>query len=198
MRLAIVSGIVLIATYLVVTAGRANDDKKPDPDEAAQPLERRLSLSCSARTRLDAAVEATEYGRRITTISGKLAALLFDKEEDIRFQAAVALSEIGPSAHHFVSYMSKALKREKVLKIKAKIADALAQIGPLAAEAVPALIEAMEDKDMTVRERVITALGQIGPAAKAAIPVLTAATKDKDSDYAFFATIALKRIEGKK
>lgn len=59
--------------------------------------------------------------------------------------------------------------------------DALVEIGkagPRAADAVPALIEALKSKDETVRRMAAYALGQIGPKAKAAVPALQALLND--------------------
>ena len=48
----------------------------------------------------------------------------------------------------------------------------LAHMGPAAAPAVPALIEALDDPSASVRYPVTVALREIGPAAKAAVPAL--------------------------
>ena len=51
-------------------------------------------------------------------------------------------------------------------------ATALGQIGPAAAEAVPALIKVLGDAERVVRGRAAEALGKIGPAAAEAVPAL--------------------------
>ncbi len=48
----------------------------------------------------------------------------------------------------------------------------IAGLGPAAAAAVPALIEALDDEVAAVRFPVTVALGEIGPAAAAAVPRL--------------------------
>jgi HEAT repeat protein len=48
----------------------------------------------------------------------------------------------------------------------------IAGLGPAAAAAVPALIEALDDEVPSVRFPVTVALGEIGPAAAAAVPRL--------------------------
>jgi HEAT repeat protein len=48
----------------------------------------------------------------------------------------------------------------------------IASLGPAAAAAVPALIEALDDEVAAVRFPVTVALGEIGPAAAAAVPRL--------------------------
>ena len=49
----------------------------------------------------------------------------------------------------------------------------IAGLGPSAAAAVPALIDALNDPEPSVRLPVAVALREIGPAAKAAVPALT-------------------------
>jgi HEAT repeat protein len=58
----------------------------------------------------------------------------------------------------------------------------LAGMGPAAAPAVPALIEALQDPAPAVRFPVTIALREIGPAAKAAIPALRKVADDDISD----------------
>ena len=58
----------------------------------------------------------------------------------------------------------------------------LAHMGPKAAPAVPALIEALDDPAASVRYPVTVALREIGPAAKAAVPALKKVMKDDIND----------------
>ena len=62
---------------------------------------------------------------------------------------------------------------------RAHTARTLGRFGPLAAEAVPALVAVLEDESPVVRGAAIIALGKIGPQAKAAIPALTAIQDDQ-------------------
>jgi HEAT repeat protein len=57
-------------------------------------------------------------------------------------------------------------------------AQALANLGPHAHEAVPALVEALKDEDAILRTEAASALARIGPAAKPAVPALVEALKD--------------------
>lgn len=78
--------------------------------------------------------------------------------------------------------------------VRKRAAKTLGWFGPMAVEAVPALINALADEEKVVKQAVI-ALGKIGPAAEAAIPELTAL---KDTRFAGHqAKAALKKIAGK-
>src|SRR5215210_7845126 len=69
-------------------------------------------------------------------------------------------------------------------------------MGPAAAPAVPALIEALDDPEPTVRFPVTVALGEIGPAAKAAVPKLKQMMDEEINDeIAAAARRALRRIQ---
>lgn len=58
----------------------------------------------------------------------------------------------------------------------------IAGLGPAAAAAVPALIEALDDEVPAVRFPVTVALGEIGPAAAAAVPRLRHMMEDDIND----------------
>ena len=65
-----------------------------------------------------------------------------------------------------------------------------------AAKVVPALIEALKDKEGDVRRSVVTGLGMFGEDAKGAIPALKAIqVDDKDARIRSAASAALARIE---
>jgi HEAT repeat protein len=72
----------------------------------------------------------------------------------------------------------------------------IAGMGPEAAAAVPALIEALDDPVAAVRYPVTVALLEIGPAAKAAVPRLQRMMEEEINDeIAASARRALKRID---
>ena len=72
----------------------------------------------------------------------------------------------------------------------------IAGMGPSAAAAVPALIEALDDPVAAVRFPVTIALLEIGPAAKAAVPRLRQMMDEEINDeIAAAARRALKRID---
>jgi HEAT repeat protein len=72
----------------------------------------------------------------------------------------------------------------------------IASMGPAAAAAVPALIEALDDPDPAVRFPVTVALGELGAAAKAAVPRLQQMMFEEINDeIAAGARRAIRRIE---
>lgn len=71
---------------------------------------------------------------------------------------------------------------------------ALAQMGPKARLAVPALLEALKSPDKNVRSSAAFVLGRIGTEAKSAVPDLIDALKDSNQDVRLAAAIALQWI----
>jgi len=71
---------------------------------------------------------------------------------------------------------------------------ALGRFGSSAADAVPALIETLDDEITWMRNDAAIALGKIGPAAEAAIPALTA--MQDEGAHLYYVTHALKEIRG--
>lgn len=72
----------------------------------------------------------------------------------------------------------------------------IASMGPAAAAAVPALIEALDDPVATVRFPVTIALLEIGPAARAAVPrLVTMVDEEINDEIAASARRALRHID---
>ena len=57
--------------------------------------------------------------------------------------------------------------------VRQNAAAALAQLGPEARDAVPALTSALRDPEWAVRRQAALTLGKIGPEARSALPALT-------------------------
>ena len=76
------------------------------------------------------------------------------------------------------------------------IAATLAEIGPDAKEAVPALAAALTSPEVEVRGRAAFALSEIGPAAKSAVADLAKLLKDDDADVRKAAALALGKLQG--
>ena len=64
-----------------------------------------------------------------------------------------------------------------------------------AAQVVPAMVEALKDKQAHVRRSAAIGLGNFGDGAKEAIPALQAALKDPDPRIRTAAGVALSRID---
>ncbi len=104
-------------------------------------------------------------------------ALLQKKGYPHREAVFKTLAKIAPKDKSLVPLFIKHLEGNGDLKLRAAAANALGVLGPDAADAVPALTEALKFfnvKDAQgaawVRYEAIMALGEIGPAAKSAIP----------------------------
>ena len=67
-----------------------------------------------------------------------------------------------------------------------------------AAQIVPALIEALKDKEGDIRWSAAIGLGSFGEQAKGAIPALQAAQRDRDARVREAAGVALSRIDPAK
>jgi HEAT repeat protein len=78
--------------------------------------------------------------------------------------------------------------------VRLEAAQALAQIGPAAKEAVPALAKSLADKEEEVRSVTAFALGEIGPDAKGAVGNLAKALEDGDWFVSVAAAQALEKI----
>jgi HEAT repeat protein len=75
---------------------------------------------------------------------------------------------------------------------KLAIINELRSIGP---DAIPALIQALNDPDVGPRNSACIALGDIGPLAKEALPALQKALNDPEPDVRQFARGAIEKIE---
>jgi HEAT repeat protein len=91
-----------------------------------------------------------------------------------RLHAADALSRIGRAAKDAVPELAAVLKLGDEPETSSAAATALARIG---APAVPALREALKEKDNRLQAHAATALKRIGPDAKDAVPELVAVVK---------------------
>ncbi len=108
-----------------------------------------------------------------------LAAALKDRYGNVRQAAAQALLQLGEDSKGALAPLVAALDSDTYPKVAWYAAGALGAIGPPAAEAVPALIKALGDKDGSVRATAAEALGKIGPAASKAAPALLTALRDQ-------------------
>jgi hypothetical protein len=73
-------------------------------------------------------------------------------------------------------------------------AYALGEMGPSVQGALPALIKALDDPNVTVRWEAVKALARFGPAAKDAVPKLRERLDDRAASVKMAAEMALKEI----
>ena len=90
--------------------------------------------------------------------------LLSDRDAEVRRRAVESLGWIGPAA---IADLVGALKNDSPVARRAA-ARAIGRLGPDAAEAAPALIEALGDQHAEVREEAARALRQVQRSADAA------------------------------
>jgi HEAT repeat protein len=76
-------------------------------------------------------------------------------------------------------------------------ARALSRVGDKAIPALPALIQALDDKDTQVRSHALAALAQLGPNAYPAVPRLITGLNDQRPQVRFRSAFALGRIGAK-
>ena len=115
---------------------------------------------------------------------------LSDTDYMVRWNAAVALGDIGPDAKAAVPAIVQALSDSNG-KVQSGAAYALGRIGP---DAIPALIQALSNSNDKVRSIAAHALGLIGPDAAAAVPALVQALSDNNEKVRRRAAEALSKI----
>ena len=106
---------------------------------------------------------------------------LKDSDETVQAYAAMSLGKLSAAARPAVALMASMLSSDKEYltrghpvmsqRLSDCIASVLGDLGPVAKEAVPALVEAAS-KTRDINWQAIPAIGKIGPEAKAAVPFL--------------------------
>jgi HEAT repeat protein len=146
--------------------------------------------SSSLNVRATAARHLAKVGVPDVAIPALTAEL--EKDTDVLPSVAVSLCELDAPA------AKKAMERLVGLVDapgqKYDVAMLLAQLGPRAAPAVPALIRLLENTEPGRRQSAATALGAIGAAAKDALPVLERLQSDQDANMSVAADAAVKAI----
>jgi HEAT repeat protein len=103
---------------------------------------------------------------------------LHDPIEYAAGQAALALKTIDLAAARQVMTAYLPALEEQDVNLRRNACSVLANLGPVAKPAVPALTHALSDSDEIVRARVVSALGEIGIPAKDVVPALATALHD--------------------
>jgi len=144
------------------------------------------------KVRQEAAEGLAEMGARAADAVADLCAALKDSDGAVRLSAAAAVNKTGTRDKAILPALIVVLKEEKLHK------DITPIILRMEEEAVPGLIEALDDKNAVVRLAVVTILGKIGPAAKDAYrSVLAVYRKDTDPKIRRAASTAMDQIRKK-
>jgi HEAT repeat protein len=164
----------------------------PAAKEAVEPLSK-LVLSSRSEVSQPAAAALS----RIDTHA--LVALLMPRlespDEKVKAQAVKALEYVGPGAAPFAPALTVVVRTAEEPWTRAAAANGLGQMGALAADAVPTLIEGLRHRTEFVRRYCAKGLGNIGAKAVSAIPALQeAAAQEGDPRFAEWAREALEKI----
>ena len=133
------------------------------------------------------------WARRRAAATPDLFERLRDDVQDVRWQAALALSRIGLAAPAAVEPLARALRSDDPY-VRGFAAWSLGNLGPAASAAVPALVEALAKDDGYGRGGAAAALARMGPAAAAAVPALLEGLQSPDGDRRWKAARTLGRI----
>lgn len=109
--------------------------------------------------------------------------VLNDEDLDVRLKTAKALWQISRQPDDAIPVFTAILENGADGQ-RCDAADRLKEMGPWAAQAVPALVNAVKnDSYEYARCNAAEALGEIGPQAAPAIPALATALEENESDY---------------
>ncbi len=171
---------------------------KINPDEqrvvkfAAETLVAGLAAD-DPQVRRVAARALADFGDHSDVVVPALVALLKDADPEVAGNALDALASIGPQV---VDRIAAALKNPDLRHFATRL---LYRLGPEAAEAVPALTEALQEpvnnaNDAAFRVETQMALAAIGPAAAPAVEELIKSLDSDDADIRATASYALGKI----
>lgn len=134
--------------------------------------------------------------KRETSYHGKSASVWFEQiqtlgETNVNGPQIIALRSMGIPA---VPVVQNALKSSKRYE-RAKAAWVLGQLGPVASNAVPDLILALDDADPSTQNYAIAALAAIGTTSEEAVPKLVAKLSSPNPAISYFAADLLDKVE---
>ena len=137
----------------------------------------------------DALGEVLEINPHMSRVVDALIETLSDSDDAVRTSAGRALAATAVDDARAIPRVVSALHDIAHASMRSDAASILGDFGSRGIGALPALTDALRDKDSGVRASAAEALGKIGPGAAAAIPALT----DRMGDPA--AQVRLKAIE---
>jgi HEAT repeat protein len=99
-----------------------------------------------------------------------------------RLLAIHALGALGPDAGEAVPTLADIMVKDGSRRVRIEAALALMKMCPASRAAVPALAQALTDKEPLVRMDAAIALVRLGPEARPAVPALAQALRDGDNN----------------
>jgi hypothetical protein len=150
-----------------------------------------------AAVRNAAAHAVLQVGPQPASEIAGLIASLKDDLDVVRFNAAIALGDLGPEAREAVPALTHAHLRDPDAAVRVEAAVALWKIDRKAASVVAVLIKALEDPNEMICWMAADCLGQMGAEAREAVPALQQALR-RDFRIGLIRTgvgLALQRID---
>jgi RNA polymerase sigma factor (sigma-70 family) len=154
-----------VRSFAVLALGQIGPD--------ATPMVKGMLKDPSSQVRRSTAQVLVQFGPAMAVVA--LAEMLRDPDQNLRQNATHWLTQLAKQgmkdseAKAAVAAIIPAL-RDPSISVRQYAIQALAAFGPAAEGAVPALMDALDDR--TLNMYAITALGSVGPPAKAAVPKL--------------------------
>jgi HEAT repeat protein len=155
--------------------------------ETAVPAVARLfaTPTTAARERVVFAWTLKKYGPQARAALPELRQAFTDTDANLRQAAAIAVAHIDVDNQDALRVLSDILTKDSDPRRRRSTAQALAELGPRAKEALPAVTQAVDDDDQTVRNAAQIALLRIGSASSrgpvALVQGLTSDTKRHDA-----------------
>lgn len=170
---------LLLATSIPLFAEQGADE--PKKKGGAQPVDGLKALKHpDFRVRWKAAHTLAELGPQAKFAMPALREALEDKHALVRVKAAEALWKIDQTpTTTLMPVLLKALDKGNA-EVRAAVPPVLALFGAKAKLALPALVEALQDKVLDVKVAVVIALGDLGPVAKDTARDLLNVAKDPE------------------
>ncbi len=144
---------------------------------------------------IDAIRTVALFGPAAADAVPALNAMLKYGNPTVRWQAARTLGKIHEPALPALPELIRLTRSDPDPLVREHAAEAIGDIGPVAAEGIPALVNALKDREAKVRRDAVRSLGQMGPAAKGVIADVRAATHDSDEKVKIAALRAVRLID---
>lgn len=124
-----------------------------------------------------------------------LTELLKHETMGVRWQAVGALGKIREPALPALPEIIRLTLSDPEPRVREHSAEAIGNIGPAAADGIPALVKALKDAAPRVRRDAVRSLGQMGAAAKSVLGDVKPLTTDPDPAVVEAATRAVRLID---